>query len=425
MGKALSTLFRLDSYSPKEKVFLRNFLHRSVQLKNRYRTVIERFTDAFPEKEDHPLDLRFFFLCQFYENPTRSRLEKEIHRLLYDKSRVRRFVHFLKTTPTRKIFPKIKTEDPVYLWLYHSQPLWMIRKWLGSAGYRNTLKLCEFNNRLPDASIRVNPLKISREECLASLQSEGIDCRPSRVSPLGIIAVGNPDLSAQPLYADGKFALQDLSSQLVCFYINPRPGNRVLDYDASGHEDKSFLFSHTMKGKGEIFVHVTQTDKIKTLRRRIKKEGVSNIRFEELENIQIADDPFGCVVLEAPCSRSGLFRHEPELKWSLTSRDLFEMNRKQLEILPKAASFCRPDGLFFYITRSIFKEENQKVIRRFLKLYPQWKLIPPKDFMAKYHRSDYWVSSELLSRYTDDRFFQILPHVHGLPGLFCAVLTTI
>ncbi len=421
LRKEINRLFQDSDYSRAEKSWIRDTLHRSVQLKNRYRILVERFTEAVPGRKDDPLDFRLFFMAQFLESKSHSRVETDVYRLLYDKSRVRKFAQFLKATSMRSIFGPHRREDPAYLWEYHSHPLWMVRKWLGLYTYKDVERLCQYNNGLPEVSIRSNPLKTTRDDLVGRFKKEGIRCEASRVSPFGILANRDMDPLNHPGHADGTFTLQSLSSQLVCLYINPKPGMRLLDYCA-GEGGKTLLFSHIMKGKGEIYAHDTQVWRLNSLRQRARNENVANIRLEGLRSIRKLGDSFDAVVLDVPCSGSGTFRNQPELKWRLRQEDLFELNSRQLALLDEAIPFCRPGGLMFYITCSIFQEENHKVIRRFLGLHKEWELVTPKAFLEEQHQTEFWVPLDTLRRYTGKSYFQILPHTHGLPGMFCAVL---
>jgi len=421
MGAALSRLFREMKPTPAEQRFWREFVFGCVQLKNRYRTIIERFSDEHPGKEDSPLDVRLFFVCRYQESRNPCRVERDIYRLLSGKSRMRKLAEFLKSTDTRHLFPHPKKEEAAFLWQYHSHPLWMVRKWLGLFGQAETFRLCQFNNGRPDISLRVNPLHTTREALRNDLEQAGISARDSAYSPLGLEVTGDFDPLTHPRYRRADFTLQKIASQLVCFYLNPRPGQRVVDYCA-GEGGKTLLLSHIMKGKGEIFAHDRQDWRLQSLKQRAKKEGVPNIRIEDLSAIQALSGTFDLVVVDVPCSGSGNFRHQPELKWKLTADSLQEYNSLQLKLLDEAAPLARTGGLMGYVSCSIFQEENHKVVHRFLKLHPDWELVLPADFLRQYHAAEFWLPQERFTPCLDERYFQILPQRHELTGMFAAIL---
>lgn len=420
LGKALSEVMRQRRFDQEERAFIRDLLYASVQLKNRYRTVVVRFTEAFPEKEDYPLDLRFFFVTRFFEHRQKLPIEKNVYAMLYDKARIRRFVHFLKTTPPREIFPREREEDPAFLWLYHSHPLWMVRKWVGLYGYGQTQRLCSFNNQPPDSHLRVNPNQGSRDELVALLREEGVEAGPSALSPFCVEVPADFDPLRHSAYREGKFTLQNVTSQLVCLWANPKPGEKVLDFCA-GEGGKTLTLSHLMKGKGEIHVHDAEPWRLESLQKRARKEGVGNIRMANLD-WEGGSRSFDMVLVDAPCSGSGQLRHRPEIKWRLQQKELEKFNLLQLGILDAAANHTRPGGLMLYVTCSLFQEENHKVVRRFLGSREGWELVTPERFLAERHSRGFWVEAETLRRFCDDSYLQFLPQRDSLPGMFCAVL---
>jgi 16S rRNA (cytosine967-C5)-methyltransferase len=421
LRQALRHFLRGRNFNQAERAWARDFLHRSIQLKNRYWTAAEAFIRQEPDRDDQPLDLRYFFLFHYFHQKTHSPVDEKVFGLLESKSRVRKFRHFLKETKPAEIFPKASAEDPVFLWRYHSHPLWMIRKWLAAYPYQDVIRFCQFNNSLPDVSLRVNPLKVSRDDFLAQLKEAGIHCKPSPHSPLGILAERGMDPLMHPGHRDGRFVLQNPSSQIVCFYVNPKPGERLLDFCA-GEGGKTLLLAHLMKGKGEVHAHDRSHWRLQSLQQRLRSDGIGNVRLAGLRAIKKLAGTFDRVVLDVPCSGSGVFRHQPELKWKLEQKDLYELNKLQLEILEESSPLLRPGGLLFYITCSVFREENHKVIHRFLKTHPEWRLVPPPEFLDKHHAKGFWVPADTFRPFTGEEYFQILPHQHGLAGMFCAVL---
>lgn len=422
LRQALRGYLKGRRFSRAERGWARDFLHRSVQLKNRYWTAAEAFIKESPDREDQPLDLRYFFLYHYFHQKEHSPVDEAVYQLLEIKSRVRKFRRFLHETKQDAIFPKTAPEDPVFLWRYHSHPLWMIRKWLAAYPYQDVIKFCQFNNSLPDVDLRVNPLKNSRDELLAKLQADHVRCKPSPYSPFGIVAERDMDPLNHPGHREGRFAMQNQSSQLVCLYVNPKPGERLLDYCA-GEGGKTLLLGHLMKGKGEVYAHDRSHWRLESLQRRLRADGIGNVRLSGLRAIKKLEGTFDRVVVDAPCSGSGFFRHQPELKWKLEAKDLFELNKLQLEILEEASPLLKAGGLLFYITCSVFREENHKVVHRFLKTHPEWRLVPPAEFLAKHHAKGFWVPADTLREFTGEDYFQILPHQHRLAGMFCAILT--
>ena len=418
---ALSRVLRGRELSAAERGWIRETLYRAVQLKNRYWTQLEAFTAEHPGKDESVMDIRLIITSQQREKRDLLAVDRHVQELLRPKSRVRKFVEFLDAHPPGRLFPPMKQNPLEHLWRFHSHPLWLVRKWLGSLSPEEVLKLCRFNNGSPEAVLRVNPLKNSRDELLARLAESGARCTPDPVAPLAIRADHRFDPLTQPGYREGRFTLQSVSSQLVCLYVNPKPGQRVLDYCA-GEGGKTLLLAHLMKGRGEVHAHDAQGWRLRNLQLRARREGVGNVRLGGLREIRALAGRFDLVLLDVPCSGSGNLRHQPELRWKLQPGDLNRFNRQQLEILEEAAPLAAAGGLMAYVTCSLFKEENHKVVSRFLRTHADWSLVKPADHLAKQHAKNFWLPADALKPFAGPDYFEVLPHRDNLPAMFCAIL---
>ncbi|WP_339064153.1 transcription antitermination factor NusB [Tepidibacillus marianensis] len=120
--------------------------------------------------------------------------------------------------------------------LEHSHPEWMVRRFIKDFGINETKQICSINNQPPHHSIRVNPLKISREEMISILKTEyqdEIDILPSPLSKQGILVKGVGNLALSVWYEKGFFTIQDGSSMIVADVLDPKPGMTVLDAAAA------------------------------------------------------------------------------------------------------------------------------------------------------------------------------------------------
>ncbi len=422
-GRAIGRLLQSRVFSPEERLWFRDAVFSFVQLKNRYRAAVEMFFEAEGRAcdEDDLDDVKLWLALRHGEGTVRGGIEEEVWSQLQEKAKIRKLAGFLRGRPLEDLFRPKKKKDVEYLWRFHSHPLWVVRKWIGLWDYEQVVEMCRYNNSAPDTVIRVNPLRTSAEDLAAELRQQGVAASLSPASPFGVVTNRRFDPMTQPGYRDGVFTLQSLSSQLVCFYVNPKPGSRVLDYCA-GEGSKTLTLAHIMKGKGEIQAHDKQMWRLQSLQKRLRKENVQNVRMEGLSAIKRRGTLFDTVLVDAPCTGSGNFQRQPELKWRLRDTEPEEMNKLQLGILDEAAPFCAPGGMLFYVTCSLFQEENHKVVRRFLSTHEGWELVAPETFLAARHAKGFWIGAEAIRPYVDDRYFQVLPYPHHMPGMFCAVL---
>ncbi len=197
-------------------------------------------------------------------------------------------------------------------------------------------------------TLRVNPLKISREELI-----ERIGGTPTKQSPYGITLPRRINVWNLPEYREGFFEVQDEASQLVAQCMEVQPGDRVLDYCA-GSGGKSLAFAHRLAGKGQIFLHDTRTHALTEARKRFNRAGIQNVQFG-------GQIPKGVewILVDVPCSGSGTLRRNPDLKWRFSEQWLAELVALQGAIVEKAMAYAGPKTKMIYATCSILQEENR------------------------------------------------------------------
>ena len=123
-----------------------------------------------------------------------------------------------------------KENDPVgYLSTFYSHPSWLVSEWIGQLGFAEAESLAKAMAEPPPLTIRANTLKTSREELMARLTAEGVQCEATRFSPLGVRIITAGSVARLQSFRDGLFTVQDESSQLAVMFLSPEPGEKVLD----------------------------------------------------------------------------------------------------------------------------------------------------------------------------------------------------
>ena len=209
----------------------------------------------------------------------------------------------------------------------------------------------------------------NREEIQAELLLEGIETKPTRLSPLGLILKKRIPLATCKAYLAGRVEVQDEGSQLVALATGIKAGDSVLDYCA-GAGGKSLCFAQMTNGVGHIVAHDISEKSLNELVRRAKRAGVKII-----EVMKKTKGTFNHVVVDAPCSGSGTWRRYPDAPLKLTKKMWQEVQKKQAEILDEACQYVAKDGLLHYMTCSVLEAENQGQMRSFLKRHKDFKLI--------------------------------------------------
>jgi len=183
--------------------------------------------------------------------------------------------------------------------------------------------------------LRVNSLKASRDEVLAQLKSEGLDC--TAIGTNGI-RCAPANFSKHPLFESGAFEIQDLAAQIAAERAGAKPGMRVLDL-AAGAGGKALALAAAMQNEGEIIACDIRGAALAELEKRAARAGVTIVRTRILSGAGDAESlggGFDLVFVDAPCSGSGTWRRQPELKSRLTPERLATLHESQDGLLAQA-----------------------------------------------------------------------------------------
>ena len=227
------------------------------------------------------------------------------------------------------------TPAPPPDWVRGEYPQWLESELTCAFGDRLLEEMQAFIGRAP-TDLRVNTLKARREEVLRGLQGQGVAAAPTPYAPHGIrIAGEGGNLSETPLFKSGAFEIQDEAAQIASALCAATPGMRVLDL-AAGAGGKSLALAAAMENKGEIIACDVRGDALVELEKRSQRAGVTIIKVLHLDHTQPAG-PFDLVLVDAPCSGTGTWRRQPELRWRLTPGRLAELTALQDRLLDRAA----------------------------------------------------------------------------------------
>lgn len=298
--------------------------------------------------------------------------------------------------------------DPVRnLALKHSYPDWLVRLLLKRFGEAETEAILAAGNQATPPTLRLNPLKGSREELQKLLP---FATRPTDLSPWGLAALefsGRPE--DWPGFAEGRFALQDEASQLVGLLAGElTPGSSVLDACA-GLGGKA-LHLAALNPAARILARDKETKRLELLRRESLRLGLDNVQAEAGDLLADPSPPqsFDMVLVDAPCSGLGVVRRRPDLKWNKTGEDPARLADLQLRLLTAAAEAVKPGGRLLYGVCTFTEEEGPGVVRQFLSGQSDFRTVS----------SDLWPES--LRPHLSAEGLTLLPHRHHSDGFFWA-----
>lgn len=262
--------------------------------------------------------------------------------------------------------------------------------------------------------LRWNPLKGELARVEAILTKEKIPFEKPSYSPWGIRLKSRIPLGQHKLITQGLVEIQDEGSQLIAMAVDAQPGQFVWDYCA-GAGGKTLAIAPMMNNKGRIIATDSLEWRLKKAPIRFRRAGIHNAECKVLnvENQKWVKRQHGkCdrVLVDAPCSGSGTWRRNPELKWRVSDTDLKELVVKQSEILSRAALLVKSEGYLIYATCSLYREENQDQIEAFLKTHPDFSVHPIQLNTSK----PLPLSAE--------GYLQLTPGEHQTDGFFACVM---
>lgn len=254
--------------------------------------------------------------------------------------------------------------DPV---IRVSHPRWL-QKTLKASWPEHWEAICTANNAHPPMTLRVNRKQATREGYLAELQTGGIEAFACPVSEDGIRLATPCDVQRLPGFAEGRVSVQDEAAQLAASLLQLQPGQRVLDACCAPGGKTCHILEHEPE-----LAEVVALD----LEPRRLERVQENLQRLQLQASLVAADardtqawwdgkPFQRILLDAPCSATGVIRRHPDIKLTRQADDIAALATLQGELLDRLWQTLEVGGILLYATCSVMPAENREVIRAFL-----------------------------------------------------------
>lgn len=245
-----------------------------------------------------------------------------------------------------------------------SHPKFLIDRWTDQFGADAIQALCEWNNRPPPIYARINKLKINRENFLRKYSH-------AREVPNYSNFVELPSLTEALIHGD--CYVQDPSTAAACELLDPRPGEKILDACAAPGGKTSYL-AELMKNSGSIIACDRDPKRLRILDENLTRLGVriANIHEHDWSKQAVPKTildhaPFDRILIDAPCSNTGVMRRRVDVRWRLKPADFQRMQARQLEIARAVVPLLKPGGVLLYSTCSLEREENEDVVEALLR----------------------------------------------------------
>jgi 16S rRNA (cytosine967-C5)-methyltransferase len=235
--------------------------------------------------------------------------------------------------------------------------------------------------------LRVNTLKTTPEKALAALAH--LNAAPARWSPVGLrielSAEGKqPPVTSDPLFLKGGFEIQDEGSQLAAYLTGAKAGEQVLDLCA-GSGGKTLALAARMENHGQIFAYDDDVRRLAPIHARLKRSGARNVQVRsprgEADVLADLAGRMDLVLIDAPCTGTGVWRRNPDAKWRMRPGALEIRVREQAALLDQAVRYLRPGGRIAYVTCSVLDAENGAQARALVERAPEFAPVPAAEFV--------------------------------------------
>ncbi len=320
------------------------------------------------------------------------------------------YLGFLLTCKLAQIFEGASDEERVSLQTFH--PTWFVQYCFKLLGQGEAVAFLEGSMNPPPTYIRVNSIVATEETIVQKLSEEGVKLQKEEPLKYTYRIVGSEQpLNTLPSYSEGLFYVQDKASCFATQAADPKPGGLVFDICAAPGAKTTYL-AQLMQNQG----HIYSVD-FSSKRMRIWKEETTRMDVKIVEPL-IADARISVpllgeadtVILDPPCTSTGVFAKQPSAKWRLSPRSIQNMSELQWQMISNCAEKVAKGGTLTYSTCSITEEENEHIIERFLKEHSEFALaeIEPKLGLPG------------LRGLTECQ--RLYPHIHHCNGFFIARL---
>ena len=298
-----------------------------------------------------------------------------------------------------------------------NHPDWLVEKWQKQYGRKPAEHMCAINDSLPDLTLRVRD-KVELDDYLSSLHARGVTAEKGAYAPRALhIKDWKGGITELPGFEEGFFQVQDEAAQLVSLLLAPFEKGRYLD-GCAGLGGKTTHVRELLTPVNELVAVEPQINRYNLLQENLGRFDMST-SVQTMNNcldalLSTAKHQFQGILLDAPCSGTGVIRRHPDIRWSRKEQDLAGYQDQQRKLLETAARLLKQMGILVYATCSIEPEENEQVIKEFLHGHKDFVLSNAADYLPRQ-------AADLVDA---EGFFRSLPD-RNIDGFFAARLQRI
>ncbi len=286
-----------------------------------------------------------------------------------------------------------------------SIPQWILRQWREDYGWEKTKSMAESFLNQERTTIRVNTMMTDREKLIDDLKKQGIQAEK-------LVFRDYPDFK-QGLYiweydyllkikefAQGQFYVQDVSSMLPVWFLNPKEGDFVVDVCAAPG-GKSIHAAQLMQGLGVVEARDLTDYKVGLIEENIARARLKNVKAVKWDALILDESLVGKadgVIADVPCSGLGVLKKKPDIRYRMTREQQEELSRLQRQILSNACQYVKPGGTLLYSTCTVNKIENEDNTAWFLQNHREFSLAKERQIFPGESCGDGFYLAKMIRR---------------------------
>jgi 16S rRNA (cytosine967-C5)-methyltransferase len=285
---------------------------------------------------------------------------------------------------TRTRLKELKMTQPH---LGFSHPAWLLERWTRRWDAERTRGLLEWNNTPPKTYARLNTLRTDGPKLIAQWRAEDVEYEFRGWDWTGENLVfelkAHPPLARLATFQQGCFYIQDPSTLLAVRELNPQPGETILDLCAAPGGKTTYI-AQLMENRGRIVAQDHSLERLKLLQDNCARLGVTCVAAELTTSdatCHVRPLTFDRVLVDAPCSNTGVLRRRVELRWRLRQEEIDRLRATQLELLRRGAGQLKPGGTLVYSTCSLEPEENGEAVKAFRSEHRDFRLERERELL--------------------------------------------
>jgi len=410
MGERAALLKAADEIKVADSSELRQ-AHRIVMETSRFQNKLDRLiTQVIPEKRfiETPHGIRSLLRIVTYSSYVDGAREKEIEKIMHwarntlGWKELRPYEESIAQLATGRVelhADRLAESERVAVETCHLS--WYVDRLMHIFGRPLSLEILRRDLQPLPTYIRTNTLRANNEDELAQI------LRGAKVEGVkGAFRLERNPAARTKLLATGQIVVQDLASIVAGLVASPRPGQMVLDVCASPGNKTTHLAA-LMRNEGQVYSIELSSSRIPQWRREIVRTGCSIAQLIRADARMLpVNGKFDLVLVDPPCSNSGVFARNPAAKWEMTRGKVRELSLRQTAILQASSRHVNDNGILVYCTCSILPEENEYVLETFLKKNTDFRIVPQNPFIG---------SAGLRGFNECQRFYS---HIHECNGYF-------